>query len=273
MTVVWAWSDLGNHTFQKHNIKQYWLLMSVVSVKKFNPDWKRVFLTDEITATFIEERGWTNLWDEVIVKDFTNTEYGNLYDIKIYSWPKLYSYGIVDDDILVLDIDIVFTSPFVIDNPSQISGAIYNHYDDFLIKTAESNLRWKWNDIDCIQKELYKNGVIDDMMEQKTMCYIGAPIYCPRKYTKALQSYILNHIQKVEKYYGDVAPNGTFYSIEEEFPLSQFARNNTGMGIIDRKYYRHGYVYEAKYDLTDGFEKAELILGESVFEKYLKNNG
>ena len=84
---------------------------------------------------------------------------------------------------------------------------------------------------------------------------------------------MLNHIQKVEKYYGDVTPNGTFYSIEEEFPLSQFARVNTGMGVIDRKYYRHGFVYEAEYDLTKGFTKPEVLLGEPVFEKYLKNNG
>ena len=123
MTCVWAWADLGNHALQTYNIRQYWLIMSVLSIKKFNPEYKRVFFVDEATYNFLYSKNWICLWDEVKIIDFTNTEYGNLYNIQLYSWPKIYSYGLVDDDILMLDIDIVFMDKFnIIDkNSSSIS--------------------------------------------------------------------------------------------------------------------------------------------------------
>ena len=272
MTVVWSWADLGNHDLQKFNIKQYWLLMSVLSVKKFNPDWKRVFFIDNETYKFLKEKNWTQLWDEVNVVDFHNTEYGDLYDIYIYAWPKIYSYGLVDDDILIVDIDTVFIKEFVIDDFYKISGNAYNHFDDFLIKTKTCNLQYKWETIDFVQNELYKNGVIDNLMNQFSSCFLGSPIYCPKEYCKDLQRYLITHIQKVEKYFNGICPCDTYQSIEEEFPLYTFAENTTGTGVIDNTQYRHGYTYLANFNIDSGFEKAEKILEIPVFEIYLKNN-
>ena len=56
MTVVWSWADLGDHVLEKHNVKQYWLILSVLSVRKFNPEWRRVFVVDKETYDFINSK-------------------------------------------------------------------------------------------------------------------------------------------------------------------------------------------------------------------------
>lgn len=270
MTVIWSWADLGDNSLQQYNIKQYWMLLSVLSVKKFNPGWKRVFVVDEQTSIFLKERGWDILWDEIKMVDFSDTEYGNLYNIHIYSWPKIYSYGLVDDDVLILDIDIMFLKEFIIPDTNKVIGKIYNHCHSFYAKTMKTNLGGKWYDIDTVQTELYNNDIIEYKMDSDTICYQGSPIYCPRRYTKMLQGYLIEHIQEVESYYNGLCPLDTYQSIEEEFPLSQFARTYTGIVSFDNKCFRHGYVYDAVFDVSDGFSKAEEILNIPVFEKYLK---
>ena len=271
MTVVWSWADLGDNTLQRHNIKQYWLLLSVLSVRKFNPEWKRMFVVDERTSDFIKERGWSWLWDDIKIVNFSDTEYGNLYNIHIYSWPKIYSYGLVDDDVLILDIDIMFLKKFVIPDTNKVVGKIYNHCHSFYAKTSKTNLAGKWKDIDSVQTELYDNDIIEYKMDSDTICYQGSPIYCPRCYTKRLQEYLIEHIQEVESYYNGVCPFDTYQSIEEEFPLSQFARTHTGIGSVDNSSFRHGYVYDAVFNVSSGFSKAEEILNIPVFENYLKS--
>jgi hypothetical protein len=270
MTVVWAWADLGNHDLQTYNIKQYWLIMSVLSVRKFNPEWKRVFFVDQETYNFLDDKKWTHLWDEVNVIDFSNTEYGNLYDIKIYSWPKIYSYGLVDDDILILDTDIVFVKKFEIPDRSKICGYTYNHFDDISSTPKPYNLQYKWPNININQHVLHINGVISDLMHQKSNCFLGAPIYCPKQYTKDIQKYLLNHIHNVEKFFGGICPNDTYQSIEEEFPLYTFAKNTTGVEIIDEKQYKHGYTYSANFNIETGYNKPENLLEIPIFKTYFQ---
>ena len=270
MTTIWAWADLGDNCLEKYNIKQYWLLMSVLSVKKFNPEFKRIFFVDKKTYSFLNERKWVELWDEVKIIDYADTEYGNLYNNHIYAWPKIYSYGLIDDDIIILDIDIVFTKPFVIHDLNKIHGKVYNHVNYFSVKNTKTHIRHKWPYIDMIQNQLYDDDIIDNKMEQDTICLQGSPIYCPRKYTKILRDYLMDNIQNVETYFNGLAPFDTFQSIEEEFPLSQFARMNGGIGILDTNMYRHGYTYMGKFNITEGFEKPEKILGINVYDDYLK---
>ena len=43
MTVVWSWADLGDHVLEKHNVKQYWLILLVLSFRKFNSRYRYSF--------------------------------------------------------------------------------------------------------------------------------------------------------------------------------------------------------------------------------------
>lgn len=269
MTVVWSWVDLGDHTLQRYNIKQYWLLMSVLSVQKFNPEWKRVFVVDKQTSDFLNKKGWSDLWDDIKVVDFHETEYGDLYNIQLYSWPKIYSYGLIDDDVLILDIDIVFLRNFTIPDTSKVIGRLYNHHHSFVTKTSKANLSYKWNDINDTQTILYENEIIEDLMEPDTICYQGAPIFCPKEYTKLLQSYLIEHIRDVESFFNGLSSNETYQAIEEEFPLSQFARKYTGICGFNNRDFRHGYIYNANTNIDCGFHSAETIIGIPIFEKYL----
>jgi hypothetical protein len=268
MTVLWSWADLGNHSLQLYTIKQYWLLMSVLSVKKFNPEWKRVIVLDNITADFLKEKSWDELWDEVKVVDFSNTEFGDLNNIHIYSWPKLYSYGLIDDDVLVLDVDIVFLKKFEIPDRDIICGKPYNHSHFFKAKKKAISLRHKWHFIDYVQNLLYNNDIIDERFEQDSVCLLGAPIYCPQKYAKDLQEYLITHVNNVESHFNSVCPYDTFQSIEEERPLMEFAKKTGGVGFLDDTMYRHGLIYAAHYNLEKGFDVAEDILGIKVFDTY-----
>jgi hypothetical protein len=249
------------------------LLLSVLSVKKFNPSFKCVFFVDDITYQFLKEKKWIDLWDEVKVIDFKNTEYGDLTKIHIYSWPKLYSYGLVDDDILVMDIDVVFVKPFNIENKNMIYGKIYNHSHYFKLKKKSITLRHKWYNISYIQDMLYENDVVDEKMEQDTICLQGSPIYCPKQYTKTLQSFMIDRVKEIESFFNGVCPNDTYQSIEEEYPLALFAKTYAGgFCAIDISCYQHGYVNLAKYEMEKGFKQPEEILGINVFDKYLKQN-
>lgn len=271
MTVVWSWVDLGDHCFQNYNVKQYWLLLSVLSVQKFNPKWKRVFVCDEITSNFIKDKGWWKLWDDIKVVDFKNTEYGDLNKINIYSWPKLYAYGLFDDDILMLDIDIVFIKRFIIPNRNIICGKSYNHYDDFKVNNFKCNLGDKWENTEDVQK--YLNTKIDiPRIYQNSSCLQGSPIYCPKHLTKPLQEYLISNVLRIEGCFDppQVTPNLTFYALEEEFPLAYFAKLNGGFCEINIEQYKHGYIYLNKHNLSCGYRTPEKILGIKVYEKYIK---
>lgn len=271
MTVVWSWANLGNNVLQQYNIKQYWLLLSVLSVAKFNPDWKKVFVTDTDTYNFLVNREWDVLWDEIKVIDFSNTEYGNLYNINIYSWPKLYSYGLIDDDMLIMDIDVVFVKPFQIKDLGKISGRTYNHYHHLKwSNTVSGNLRHKWDAIDFVQKYLYDNYYCDNMMNQDSICFHGAPVYVPKKYGKQVQQELLEHVLRVESCYNNITPDETFYAIEEEYPLACIAKKYTGYGFIDIQYYKHGFIFPAQRNIEKGFDAPEKLIGINVFDKYLK---
>lgn len=271
MTVLWSWADLGNHSLQLYTIKQYWLLMSVLSVKKFNPEWKRVIVLDNNTAEFLKDKSWDKLWDEVKVVDFSNTEFGDLNNIHIYSWPKLYSYGLIDDDMLILDVDIVFLKRFEIPDRGKICGKPYNHSHFFKSKKKPMSLREKWFFIDCVQKMLYNNDVIDEQFEQDSVCLLGAPVYCPKRYGKDLQKFLIDHVTNVESYFNGICPYDTFQSIEEERPLMEFAKQNGGVDFLDDTMYRHGFIYMAHYNLKKGFDAAEEILGIKVFDTYFND--
>lgn len=263
MTVVWAWANLGDNTLKKHNIKQYWLLLSVLSVKVFNPEWKRVFVVDKDTYDFLVERKWDILWDEIKVIDFKHTEFGNLYDIKLYSWPKLYSYGLIDDDMLILDVDCVFVKPFVIPDKEKISGVTYNHKDTIWYWGDNINLSYKWPYI----KEVA--NVLNINMRQDSICFQGAPIYVPKGFGKQIQTTLIKNIKKCESVFGGMTPNDTFYAIEEEFPLAEIAVRETGVGYLDTTCFKHGFIYKANRNIIRGFITPERILGINVFEKYL----
>lgn len=270
MTCVWAWADLGNHALQTYNIRQYWLIMSVLSIKKFNPEYKRVFFVDEVTYNFLYLKNWICLWDEVNIIDFTNTEYGNLYNIQLYSWPKIYSYGLVDDDILMLDIDIVFMNKFNIIDKNRIGGKLYDHINDFLVNCTPpvANLSYKWEQLENIQDNIIYQDTFRKLT-QSDQCIVGAPIYCPKKLNKKIQS-IINHIIYVENIYGGLLPNDTHCELEEEWLIAQIGHNNGGIWEIDDSKYKHGYTSQASYNINNGWEAPENILNEQVFEKYIK---
>ena len=271
MTCVWAWADLGNHTLQFFNIRQYWLIMSVLSVKKFNPNWKRVFFVDKQTYDFLNSKKWIYLWDEVNIVDFKNTEYGNLYDISIYSWPKIYSYGLLDDDILIMDVDIVFVKKMGITDFKKIGGNLYNHMDDFISdynSDGYSNLSHKWDYIDLVQSKIIDGDY--EKLKPTSICIIGSPIYCPKHLNKKVQQ-ILNHIIRVENIYGGLLPFDTYQALEEEYPIAQIAVDNGGFWQIDTSCYKHGYISEAFFDIHNGYDEPERLLNEPVFKKYIIN--
>lgn len=270
MTVVWAWADLGDNALQKYSIKQYWLITSVLSVTKFNPDWKKVFVVDQITYDFLEEKGWTTLWDEILIQDFSNTEFGNLYNIKIYSWPKLYSYFLIDDDILVLDIDVVFIKPFEIPDKNMMCGILYNHKNDFVHKIGGiSNLSYKWSFIDEVQKTLERQNIeLDFIFSNTDLCVVGSPVYVPKHFNKCVTPIIIKHIQNIENYYCNVTPNDTYQSIEEEFPLAKIGINNGGLKEIKIGTFMHGFINNSKYTISTGLKFIEKLLGIDIYNKY-----
>lgn len=278
MTVVWAWAELGDNVLQNYNIRQYWLIMSVLSVKKFNPDWKRVFVVDKSTYEFILNKGWINLWDEVIVENFSDTEFGNLYDIKIYSWPKIYSYGLIDDDILILDVDIVFLKPFVIPERDKMCGQFYNFYH-FCHNHADSpsfSLRDNWKHV-CKAFELmdkYDIG-LNYRFEQDDIILIGSPIYVPKDIGKYIQTEVINHIKELEtlgfsKQEYRLINRNCFWVIEEEYPIAEIGKRCKGLACLNRNLYRHGFTNSANFNINKGYEKPEKLLEIPVFELYIK---
>lgn len=280
MTVIWAWADLGNHALQNYNIKQYWLIMSVLSVKKFNPEWKRVFVVDNITSEYIKSKKWDSLWDEIRIVDFHNTEYGDLYNIKIYSWPKLYSYGLIDDDILILDTDIVFLKEFDIPDRTKMCGQFYNyiHFTKQNSTTPQekmTSLRNNWCKVERVFKKFeFYNICSDYIFEQSDICLVGAPIYVPRGLGKIVQQEVLEHIIECETLGGRTTFNivkDVFFAIEEEYPIAHVGKKYAGLCCISRKGYRHGFCGSCKLNLEEGFEKPEKILGMPVFDLYIKN--
>jgi hypothetical protein len=216
-------------------------------------------------------KGWDSLFTGIKVVDFTNTEYGNLYDIHLYARSKLYSYGLIDDDMIVLDIDVVFVKPFVIKDKDKISGRPYNHYHHYKHSPKKSlNLRDKWRFIDIHQQHINDCGYNMYHMEQHSLCYQGSPLYIPKGYGKFIQSEIIDHIKNVESIYNGLVPDYSFYAIEEEFPLAEIAKRLTGYGFVDTSCYKHGFIYRAQRNITKGFDVPESMLGINVFEKYLQ---
>lgn len=278
MTVVWAWADLGNHDLQTYNIKQYWLIMSVLSVRKFNPEWKRVFFVDQETYNFLDEKKWTHLWDEVNVIDFSDTEYGNLYDIKIYSWPKIYSYGLVDDDILILDTDIVFVKKFEIPDRSKMCGHYYdyihnlkNNYDD----KGTFNFRYVWkNEMINVLNELDRYDIsLNYRPTEESICLIGSPIYVPKGLGKYISKEVLEHIHEVETRGGLFSHEligPTYYCIEEEYPIAAIGKRCVGLCSLNKNMYKHGFCYKCKVDTDHGFKIPETILDIPVYDMYIK---
>lgn len=269
MTAVWSWADLGDHSLQKYNVKQYWLLLSVLSVRKFNPEWKRLFVVDDTTYKFICKHNWCDLWDEIRVIDFTDTEYGNLYNINIYSWPKIYSYGIVNDDMIAIDIDIVFIDRCVIKDMNRIGGKLYDHVNDFNVNNAGPliNLSCKWNDIQIVQ-DIIKNADGFNILKNTDLCLIGSPVYCPKHLCKSVQN-ILSYIIDIEAIFNGILPHDTYFELEEEWPISKIGHDNGGLWEIDDTVYKHGYTSQAYETINSGISKPEAILGINVFEKYM----
>lgn len=270
MTAVWSWADLGDHSLQKYNIRQYWLLMSVLSVNKFNPTWKRLFIVDQITYDFIKSRNWDTLWDEIKIIDFKNTEYGNLYNINIYSWPKIYSYGLIDDDVIVIDIDIVFIDTCKIIDHNKIGGKFYDHINDFNINYVGpmANLSYKEDILTHIQNHI-KHVEGFNILNMNDICLVGSPIYCPKHLRKKVQN-ILRYIIDVEKIFGGLVPDDCHCELEEEWPIAKIGHDNGGLWQIDDTTYRHGYTSQAYETIYEGFSKPESIIGENIFEKYIK---
>lgn len=276
MTVVWAWADLGNHDLQNYNIKQYWLIMSVLSVKKFNPEWKRVFFVDQVTYNFLSNKNWISLWDEVNVIDFTNTEYGNLYDIKIYSWPKIYSYKLVDDDILILDTDIVFVKKFVIPDTTKMCGQFYNYcyniknnYDDKI--TFNFRKIWKTEMLKTIAELDRYDIALNYRMTDESICLIGSPIYVPKGLGKYIANELLEHIHEVETRGGLcehklIGP--MFYAIEEEYPIASIGKRCVGLYPLNKNMYKHGFCGSCKINIDHGFKIPESIIGIPIFDTY-----
>lgn len=279
MTVVWAWADLGNHDLQTYNIKQYWLIMSVLSVKKFNPEWKRVFFVDQITYNFLEHKGWIDFWDKVNVIDFHNTEYGDLYNIKIYSWPKIYSYGLVDDDLLILDTDIVFIKKFEIPDRTKMCGQFYDYHHNMKNNYGDKksfNFRRVWkNEMQKNIKELDKYDIaLNYRMTDESICLVGSPIYVPKTINKCVAKELLEHIIEVETR-GGLYPHKLigecFYAIEEEYPIAAVGKTHVGLYPLNKNMYKHGYCNSCKMNIDNGFKTPEKILNIPVFDMYIKN--
>ena len=276
MTVIWAWADLGNHSLQNFNIRQYLLIASVLSVKKFNPEWKRVFVVDNITYEFIKTKGWIDLWDEIKITNFHNTEYGNLYNINIYSWPKIYSYGVInDDDILILDIDIVFLKKFEIPDKTKVCGHFYdfNHYIKQSLDKKALTIRNLWIYADECQKYLEYIGYNEYIFKQDSICLTGAPVYIPKGLGKYISNELINHIINIEKIHNNEFKynlSKVFYAIEEEYPLAKISKACKGICCFDKSMYKHSYINNACFSITSGLKKAEELLGIQIYEKYIK---
>ena len=194
MTVVWTWADLGDHALEKHNVKQYWLVSSVLSVKKFNPEWRRVFFVDKETYDFIDSKNLIFLWDEVRVIDFKNTEYGNLYNLKLYSWSKIYTYGLIDDDILVLDVDTVFKQKFIIPDTNKVCGPFYNFKETFYFNDFEPhNVKKKYKFVKYCQYFLKNKGIDYVELSDMDVCITGSPVYVPKGLGSIFQKEILDN--------------------------------------------------------------------------------
>lgn len=277
MTAVWAWADLGDNCLQQYNIRQYWLLMSVLSVKKFNPDWKRVFIVDQITYDFIVSRSWQILWDEIKVINFKNTEYGDLTKISIYSWPKIYSYGLIDDDMLVMDIDIVFLKPFEIPDRNKVCGQYYN-FMNYITNRADEpafNMRGHWPAVIRAFKFMDKYNLgLNYRFEQDTVILVGSPIYIPKGLGKYIQTEVLEHIIEVEtldnRYDNKLISGDVFWAIEEEYPITEICKRCKGICCLNRNLYRHGFTNSCYWNIDSGFPKPEALLEIPVYEKYLK---
>jgi hypothetical protein len=275
MTVVWSWADLGDHALEKHNVKQYWLISSVLSVRKFNPEWKCVFFVDEVTYNFINSKDLISLWDEVRVVDFKNTEYGNLYNLKLYSWPKIYTYGLIDDDILVLDVDTVFKQKFIIPDVNKVCGPFYNFTETFYFNNFEPhNVKKKYKFVKYCQYFLKNTGIDYVELSDMDVCITGSPVYVPKGLGDIFQKEILDNFIKLENIddqYFQLNLSEVRFALEEEYPIAYLGKQYCDICNIDSYQYFHRFTSNFNYSIIEGLSEVEEILEIPVFDKYIKN--
>ena len=274
MTVVWSWADLGDHVLEKHNVKQYWLILSVLSVRKFNPEWRRVFVVDKETYDFINSKNLISLWDEVKIIDFKNTEYGNLYNLKLYAWPKIYSYGVVDDDILILDIDIVFKQKFIIPDKNKVCGQFYNFSQSFYLSDEkEHDIKNNFKFVKYCQYFLKSIGIEFKELSDSDTCITGSPVYIPKGLGSIFQKEILNNFYKLENIDNPFYQLNLFevrWVLEEEYPIAYLGEQYGGICCIDKDIYFHRFTSNFNYSIIEGVSTIEDILEIPVFEEYIK---
>lgn len=274
MTVVWSWADLGDHVLNQYDIKQFYLISSVLSVKKFNPEWKRVFFVDEETYDFIDSIGLVSLWDEVKIIDFKNTEYGNLYELKLYSWPKIYTYGLIDDDILVLDIDVVFKQKFIIPDKNKVCGQFYNFSQTFNVNGVDKYVIKKFKFVKYCQCFFKKSDIDYPEISKDDICITGSPVYIPKGLGVIFQKEIINTFYKLENIadsHFQLNLSEVSWALEEEFPIAYFGKKYRGICCIDRKQYLHGFITTFTFPHIEKQMEIEKLLEISVYDDYIKN--
>ena len=274
MTVVWTWADLGDRALEQYNVKQYLLILSAISVKKFNPEWKRVFFVDKETYDFINSKNWIPLWDEVKIIDFKNTEYGDLYNLKLYSWPKIYTYGLVDDDMLILDIDIVFKQKFILPSTVNVCGQFYNFSQSFYLSDGkEHSVKNKYKFIKYCQYFLKSIDVDYIELTDENTCITGSPVYIPKGLGSVFQKEILDNFYKLENInYPNFQLNlsEVRWALEEEYPIAYIAARYGNVYCIDNNQYLHNFTSNLNYSILEGFSEIEDLLGVPVFDEYVK---
>ena len=151
-----------------------------------------------------------------------------------------------------------------------MGGKFYNHIDDFYINVPTNiiNLSHKWNDIETVQNAI-KHVEGYNKLNQTDICLVGSPIYCPKYLTKLVQN-VIKYIFEIESIYDGILPNETFYELEEEWPITKIGLDNGGIWNIEQSSYIHGYMSYERKNIDKGIKEAECILGEDVFNKYIK---
>lgn len=274
MTVVWSWADLGDHALETHNVKQYLLALSAISVKKFNPEWRRVFFVDKETYDFIDSKNMISLWDEVKIIDFKNTEYGDLYNLKLYAWPKIYSYGLIDDDILILDIDIVFRQKFIIPDMDKVCGQFYNFSQTFYLNEEEEHtVKHKFKFVKYCQYFLKSAGIDYNEISESDICITGSPVYIPKGFGSIFQKEIINNFYKLENIdnsYFQLNLSEVRWALEEEFPIAYLGKQYCDICCIDKNQYFHKFTSNLNHSIIEGFSNIEELLEIPVFDEYIK---
>lgn len=131
--VVWAyadWTENGQHDLAVSSFQEYALVASALSWMKYAPTYWRVFYVDQSIYDFLKERGYLNLYNEVVVVDFRK-ELRDVHQASFFAYPKIWAYTQQESPFFICDTDCILTTTLEewLDE-SKCYGFLYDHTEN-----------------------------------------------------------------------------------------------------------------------------------------------